>query len=50
MTFRLGYLGLRVQETKLAGLVPINTAISSNCGKVNSFKGATRDLAITRDD
>ena len=32
LTFKLGYLGLRAQDTKLVSLAPTNAARSSSCG------------------
>ena len=44
---RLRSLDLRALDMKFASLAQIDAAISSNCGNVKVFKGATRDLAIT---
>ena len=39
LTFKLGYLGLRALDKKLASLAPTNAARSSSCGKLTTFRG-----------
>ena len=44
LTFKLGYLGLRAQDTKFVSLAPTNASRSSNCGNVTPLRGRHETL------